>query len=264
MSENYLKDVKAQYELLPYPPRQKEDEVATYGDTLENINYCCFDGKHDFNNFNVLVAGCGTGDSLVYLAKQLQSKENSKIYALDFSAASLEVAKARAEYAKVDNIVWINDSLLNIPQLDLPQMDYINCTGVLHHLANPTDGLQALKSVLKPSGCMFIMVYAQYGRTGVYQMQELMRQINGDCDTETKIKNTKKVLKILPKTNWFKHSDNWILDHKEFNDSGIYDLLLHSQDRCYNVEQAYEFVESCGMKLISFSPAVRIFTFAQV
>jgi ubiquinone/menaquinone biosynthesis C-methylase UbiE len=256
MEENYLKDVRQQYELLPYPPRKPDDTFATYCDNLENINYSCFDGKEDFNNFNVLVAGCGTGDSLTYLAMQLKDKENSMVYALDFSEASLKIAKSRAEYHKLTNIVWIRDSLLNIPKLKLPQMNYINCTGVLHHLSSPTEGLRALQSVLKPKGCMFLMVYAQFGRTGVYQMQDVMRRINGkETDITTKVNNTKKVLQVLPSTNWFKHSDSWILDHKSFGNEGIYDLLLHSQDRCYSVEELYEFVEACNLRIISFSPA---------
>ena len=48
--------------------------------------------------------------------------------------------------------------------------------GVLHHLENPKLGLNVLKNVLKDDGFMSIMVYGKYGRTGVYQMQDLMKK----------------------------------------------------------------------------------------
>ena len=53
--------------------------------------------------------------------------------------------------------------------------DLIVCTGVLHHLADPDAGLRALRSVLKPEGAMYLMVYAPYGRTGVYMLQDYCR-----------------------------------------------------------------------------------------
>ena len=49
----------------------------------------------------------------------------------------------------------------------------------MHHLEDPDAGLRALLSVLKDGGALGIMVYGQYGRTGVYQMQETLRLING-------------------------------------------------------------------------------------
>ena len=51
---------------------------------------------------------------------------------------------------------------------------------------------------------MSIMLYAEYGRTGVYQMQDLMRRVNaGVTDIGEKLKNARAILACLPKTNWF-------------------------------------------------------------
>ena len=55
--------------------------------------------------------------------------------------------------------------------------DQIVCTGVLHHLENPDAGLAALRDVLKPDGAMHLMVYAPYGRTGIYMLQEFCRRV---------------------------------------------------------------------------------------
>ena len=53
--------------------------------------------------------------------------------------------------------------------------DLVVCTGVLHHLPDPDRGLRALRDVLRPSGAMRLMVYARYGRAGIYMMQEYCR-----------------------------------------------------------------------------------------
>src|SRR6202012_1440524 len=55
--------------------------------------------------------------------------------------------------------------------------DQIVCTGVLHHLADPDAGLCALRSVLRQDGAMHLMVYAPYGRAGIYMLQEFCRRI---------------------------------------------------------------------------------------
>jgi len=38
-----------------------------------------------------------------------------------------------------------------------------------YHLADPDAGLRALRAALRPGGARYLMVYAPYGRTGVYR-----------------------------------------------------------------------------------------------
>ena len=66
-------------------------------------------------------------------------------------------------------------SLLDLDPTIHGHFDLIICVGVLHHLENPSDGLNKLNSVLKNDGFIFIMVYGKYGRTGIYQMQDLLK-----------------------------------------------------------------------------------------
>jgi ubiquinone/menaquinone biosynthesis C-methylase UbiE len=89
------------------------------------------------------VAGGGTGDSTIYLAEQLRELGGEVVY-LDVSAASMAVARARADVRGLTNIRWLNDSLMNLPALGLGVFDYISCTGVLHHLESTEAGLAAL------------------------------------------------------------------------------------------------------------------------
>ena len=145
-------------------------------DSLANIVHQCFGGSKQINeNFRVLVAGGGTGHALIYLAEQLQYF-GARVTYIDLSNASMRVAKRRAQNRQLTNIDWYQGSLLDLPQMNLGQFDYINCTGVLHHLADPDAGLRSLRAVLKPDGAMGLMVYGLYGRKSYYHVQELMRR----------------------------------------------------------------------------------------
>lgn len=273
MTNNYLPEVRKQYEALPYPPCDPEDDrsrlARTWLEDLPMINHYCFAGKQSFqNNFRVLVAGGGTGDATIFLAEQLRAlkAENAQVVHLDMSQASIEIAQRRAEIRGLTNITWVQDSLLNLPAraTELGRFDYINCSGVLHHLADPDLGLKALLSVLriddKLPGAIGMMVYGAVGRLGVYQIQRLMCMINDKSDAtvqdmKRKITNTRDLLACLPSTNWFMRGEELHHDHKD-GDAGIYDLLLHSQDRAYTVSELYDWLCSYGMHL-NFSDVQR-------
>jgi 2-polyprenyl-3-methyl-5-hydroxy-6-metoxy-1,4-benzoquinol methylase len=250
---SYLEEVRNQYENYPYPARDPEDEkgimITAKSSSLDCLNYFCFDGARDFSKpFRVLIAGGGTGDCTIYFAEQLRNTPAEIVY-LDMSKASMNVAKARAKTRKLSNIKWVHDSLLNLPNSDLGKFDFISCTGVLHHLADPKAGLDALKSVLHPEGSIYLMVYAQHGRTSIYQMQDLLRRVHaGEPDIQKRIDRTRVLLNSLPEGNWFNfNSGAYAFDLQ--SDIGLYDLLLHPQDRAYTVSELYEYVEESGFVL---------------
>lgn len=243
-NQNYLPGVKAQYEHLPYPPCDPKDEYKrlqrTWLEDLPMMNHYCFQGRETFGKgFRVLVAGGGTGDATIFLAEQLRGTD-AQIVHLDLSSASIAIAKERAAIRKLANIQWVQDSILNLPSLGLGEFDYINCVGVLHHLADPDAGLCALKGALRERGAIALMVYGAIGRTGVYHMQELLRLANQGCVEAEKIAQAKEVLAALPPGNWYGLAGN--LYNDKDTDAGIYDSLLHSQDRAYTVPQLYEWL----------------------
>lgn len=253
---SFLPEVKEQYERYPYPPRNPEDEPkflhATITECLDALNHYGFGGRRNFHeNFRALCAGGGTGDSLIFLAEQLRGT-NAEIVYLDMSQTSMDIAKARAKMRGLENIRWVRASLLDLAKQDIGMFDYINCSGVLHHLKHPEAGLAALESALAPGGVMGLMLYGKYGRTAIYQMQELIRLINGNGSPDEKFSTCKTLLSGLPPTNWFHHSAQWFNDLKD-GDAALYDLLLHSQDRAYSIPELYDFLSSADLKLAGFA-----------
>lgn len=256
-----LKQVQDQYLDYPYPMRDPQDErkrlLCMQGDSIQEINHYLFNGRQDFqNNFRILVAGAGTGDAVIYHAEQLRNT-NAQIVYLDFSKASMAIAKERAKIRKLTNIKWVNDSILNIPKLSIGKFDFINCIGVLHHLESPDEGFAVLKSVLKPAGGMNIMVYAKYGRTGLYQVQSIMQMINeGEISRQKEVDNGWEVVNALPATNWYKRGEELLQDHISDGDIGMYDMFLHKQDRAYSIPEMYEFIAKAGLHFVEFSDPI--------
>lgn len=252
--------VAAQYERFPYPERNPHDErrrvIGTWIDNLDIVNFRCYRGETPFiDGFRVLVAGGGTGDATIYLALQLRDT-NAEIVHLDVSEASIDIARRRAAIHGLTRIRFIHASLLDLASLELGTFDYINCVGVLHHLADPDAGLGALLAVLDPHGAMGLMLYGQYGRIGVYQLQEVLHRLAGAESDARKLAFASTLLAHLPATNWFRRGEDLHSDHKT-GDAGIYDLLLHSQDRAYTVAELYAWLADGHGLHIHFSDVHR-------
>ncbi|GAB4479375.1 MAG: class I SAM-dependent methyltransferase [Burkholderiaceae bacterium] len=236
--------VRAQYETLPFPERDPEDErkrlIGTWLDDLGLLNHRCFRGRRDFTSpFRALVAGGGTGDGTIFLAEQLRGTPGRVVH-LDVSRASIEVAQRRAAIRQLDNIDWVHAPIEAVPELGLGRFDYINCVGVLHHLSDPEIAFDGLLASLNDDGAMAVLLYGAYGRTGVYQMQALLRMLGcPQLALPSQIAVARSLLAALPPTNWFRCGEALINDHKLGGDAGIVDLLLHARDRAYTVPEIH-------------------------
>jgi SAM-dependent methyltransferase len=255
--------VRAQYEELPYPSRDPRDEAlrlitGTPSHILE-INHYLFSGRLNFTRpFRALIAGGGTGDACIMLAQQLADHRcPGEVVYLDLSTASREVCEGRAKARGLRNIQFLTGSLLDLPSMNIGHFDYIDCTGVLHHLPDPSAGMKALASVLQPDGGIGVMLYGQYGRTGVYPLQEILRTLAPkSMATEDRIAMAKRLIRFLPTTNLFRRNP-YLNDHVTGGDAGLYDLLLHSIDRAYTVPEIGTLASDAGLRVVAFLEPVR-------
>ena len=148
-------------------------------------------------------------------------------------------------------------SLLDLPSMPIGQFDYIDCTGVLHHLPDPAAGMRALASVLAPEGGMGVMLYGEYGRSGVYPLQEMLRTLAPlTMAIEDRLAMAKRLIRFLPTTNLFRRNP-YLNDHVTGGDSGLYDLLLHSCDRAFTVPDIGSMADDAGLRVVAFLEPVR-------
>ncbi|MCT4554301.1 MAG: class I SAM-dependent methyltransferase [Pelagimonas sp.] len=247
--------VKEQYEAYPYPERDPADEKkrlisGSPSHPLE-IDHHLFGGQRDWSKpFKALVAGGGTGDGLIQLAQVLSAANvPHDITYIDLSTASRAVAEARARARGLTQISFHTGSLLDAP--DYGAFDYIDCCGVLHHLPDPNAGFTALRAALAPGGGLGFMVYAPYGRSGVYPLQEAFGALFQGVDPQNRLAEARKIVDALPQGHPFKANLN-LGDHAA-SDAGFYDLLLHGQDRAYDIPDLLAALEDTGWRLQGFA-----------
>ena len=257
--KEYLTEVRGQYEILPYPPRdpakERDNLFVADGTSLDALNHHAWAGKRDFRHgIRVLVAGEGTGDTPIYMAEQLRDIPGAEIVAIDLSLTSIGIAKARLAKRGLTNVTHHHMSLLDLPNAGLGKFDVIECGGVLHHLEDPTAGLSALGAVLADDGIMAVMVYGFYGRLAVYLMQSLMQFLIAEgTHPLVKIDIARAFLKAIPEHHWLALTVGRYREEIEWPDgSGLYDLFLHSTDRAYTVPQIYDWVDDAGLQFGGF------------
>ena len=249
--------VRRQYEALPYPERDPGDEagrlITGSPSHLLEIEHYVYAGRRA-GPIRALVAGGGTGDGAIMLAQHLSDRGEGEVVYLDISRPALEIARARAEARGLDNIGFHLGSLLAIDMLELGRFDYIDCCGVLHHLADPAEGLLALTQSLADDGGMGLMLYGAFGRTGVYPLQRALRRLAGTADLSRRLDLARAVLNALPETNWFRRNVG-LADHLAGGDAGLADLLLHAQDRAYTVPEIAALSARADLRITGFVPA---------
>lgn len=249
--------VHAQYESYPYPARDPGDEakrlITGSPSHLLEISHYLNRGRLDLSKpFRALVAGGGTGDATIMLAQQLvdAGAADAEVTYLDLSTASRGIAEARARARGLRNIHFVTGEIEAVATLCPGPFDYVDCCGVLHHLADPVLGLKCLFEVLAPGGGMGLMVYGALGRRGVYDVQDAMRVLGDGLDDPSRLDMVQRLLDGLPASHWLRRNP-FVGDHFQGGPAGLYDLLLHPRDRAYTVDEFLEFIAGGGGKAVS-------------
>jgi SAM-dependent methyltransferase len=236
-------EVQRFYERYPYP-RQVEslDKYRLlWQDRLRRrADYHLFWPARSYReDHSILIAGCGTSQA----AKHAIRWPAAQVSGIDFSAASVRCTDELKQKYKLDNLQVHQLPIERVNELET-SFDQIICTGVLHHLSDPDAGLSALRGVLKPDGAMQLMVYAPYGRTGIYMLQEFCRRI-GIRAADDEIRGLIAALKALPPGHPL---EKLLHEAPDFQDeAALADALLHPQDRAYSVPQLFDFIQRGGL-----------------
>ncbi|MGA8533462.1 MAG: class I SAM-dependent methyltransferase [Candidatus Tumulicola sp.] len=236
--------VSAFYETHPYPPAV--DDLDAYrriwDDRRRRAESHLFWPADPYrDDRSVLVAGCGTVQAAHYALRW----PRAHITGIDVSATSIAFAHELKRKYALDNLELHQLGVERAPELG-KRFDHVVCTGVLHHLPDPDAGLRALHGVLAPNGALNVMVYAPYGRAGVYMLQDYCRRL-GIGWTPNEIRDLAATLKALPPDHplvpLLRKSPDF--EHRE----GMADALLHPRDRAYSVPQLLDFLQRAGFAL---------------
>ena len=176
--------VRAFYERHPYPkPLDNLDrhrEIYKNPDRRRAWSFLLWPTEKSRPKREILVAGCGTSQAAIHALRE----PDAHVTAIDISETSLRHTRDLQRKYGLQNLDPHRLAIEEVGKLGRT-FDQIVCTGVLHHLPDPDIGLRSLRSVLARDGAMHVMVYATYGRTGIYMMQEYCRMLGvGTAETE--------------------------------------------------------------------------------
>ena len=243
ISPGGAESVRAFYERYPYP--RPVESLEKYRRSWQDparkrADYHLFWPDMAYReNYSILIAGCGTSQA----AKHAMRWPKAQVTGIDFSATSVRCTEDLKRKYHLANLEARQLPIEKVNELGM-DFDQIVCTGVLHHLPDPDAGLTALRGVLKPRGTMHIMVYAPYGRTGIYMLQEYCRRV-GISATDEGIRDLILSLRALPPGHPL---ENLLRDSPDFrHEAGLADALLHPQDRAYTVSEVFDFIERAGL-----------------
>jgi SAM-dependent methyltransferase len=238
-----LEEVRDFYEKMPYPAPvdnldRERDLFANRQRRRAQFHLTWPTGRPRANQ-EILVAGCGTSQAASYALRE----PDARITAIDISDTSLSHTRDLKHKYDLENLELHRLPIERVREIER-SFDLVVCTGVLHHLPDPDDGLCALRDVLRPGGAMRLMVYARYGRTGIYMMQEYCRLL-GISTSDEDLRDLGATVEALPAD----HPISSVLGKaKDFRrPEAMADALLHPQDRAYTVPELYAWLDRCGM-----------------
>lgn len=248
--QNTSERVASQYERHIYPPPLDDLSGKAARDKTERGDPKYFSAHlwpegQPRANLRILSAGCGTSQA----AHIAYNNPESSVTGLDLSEASLTHQRKLAERHGLKNLKLERRDILDLAGSD-NRFDLIVCTGVLHHMERPDDGMRALASVLSPRGAIYAMVYAYAKRAGVYLLQDLFRRLRVGQD-DAGIAFVRKVLRDLPP----QHYARWFLPPSidQIADAELVDIFLHVQDRAYSVREVLDLVSGAGLAFQGWS-----------
>lgn len=229
IDEQISRAVQEMYEENPYPRwRSVDKSPRVYPDVA----------------LDWLTAGCGTGRPICQLA---QLYPNARFTAVDLSRSSLAYAVRQTREADESNIDFYHGDLLNIGDLG-KDFDFIESSGVLHHMKDPVAGWRALLACLRPGGRMQIGLYSTDARDIIFKVRSYIEDKGYAADADG--------IRALRADIMAKPDDHPLAPilqrHDFYAASECRDLVFHIQEHTYTIPRIKEMLDELGLVFLGF------------
>jgi SAM-dependent methyltransferase len=236
--------LQRQYEAWPYP---KVPLLASLPSTHPWQLHCswlwdrCGSGTAPARP-RIWNAGCGTFQPYVFAL----ANPRAEIVATDLSRRSLAIARRRCRLRAIRNVAFAPCDLDDASTWPDGQFDLIECYGVLMNLADPAAALAGMAARLTPGGVLRLMVYPQYSRTRVFQIQRLAQLLGLHAGDRSHPGRLRAAMRALPVAHPLRAAFTGYDDSR--SDAGIVDGFLHAGDRGFTAFQLGELVQQAGLR----------------
>ncbi len=248
ISDRVSQAVQAMYEENPYPRWVR----APKGSAAQSLNAFLsntyplsgFTALTSDNSLQVLIAGGGTGQHPLNTARRFSG---AQVQVIDLSRRSLAYAQRKTQELGLSNLRFAQADILQIGQIK-QTFDLIESVGVLHHMANPWAGWEALLTRLKPNGLMKLGFYSQTARHQINQLRVFIKT-QGFGNTPEAIRTCRQHL--ITHSQSADMNDIFLL-RDFYSTSACRDLLFHVQEHQLTLPEIDTFLKSHGLRFIGF------------
>jgi 2-polyprenyl-3-methyl-5-hydroxy-6-metoxy-1,4-benzoquinol methylase len=236
------------YGRFPWPwPAMKFDYLDDpYFETVM-VNQDLGDWTHQIlpENPHIWVAGCGTNQA-IHTALRFR---NRTVVGSDISSKSLGICAQNAKAIGLTNLELKEESINEVSYQD--RFDYVACTGVIHHNADPQSTLEKLVASLKPGGILELMVYNRFHRLITSSFQKAIRifaEEKGAVNFEAEFSLAQKIVNSLAVKDSLERA---FIQYMDFSESDFADLLIQPVEHSYTVESLELLASSCDLELVA-------------
>jgi Tfp pilus assembly protein PilF/2-polyprenyl-3-methyl-5-hydroxy-6-metoxy-1,4-benzoquinol methylase len=242
--------VQQQYEENPYPRWEKAAPAtpATFDRFLRGrFPQGRFRPLDKVSAVDILIAGCGTGQHSTATAQQIAG---ARVLAVDLSLASLGYARRKTRELGLGNIEYAQADILRLESIGR-SFDVIEAGGVLHHLADPTEGWRILLTLLRPGGFMRLGLYSETARADIVAARALIAAAGYGahdirrCRQDLMGRDDDALKKVVMRSDFF-------------NTGACRDLLFHVQEHRLTLPAIDAFLRRHGLHFIGFDLDARI------
>jgi SAM-dependent methyltransferase len=190
----------------------------------------------------IWVAGCGSNQATLTGLKF----PKAEIVATDISAPSLAVCERNLSQLGVKN-VRLEEQSINDARFK-EEFDYVICSGVIHHNADPSIPLARLAEALRPDGVMELIVYNYYHRILTTAYQKAMRLLFGDsaANLDEQLDVTRELIDNFPLENMMGF---YLRQQKGQPREYLADSFLQPIEHSYTVESFASLLEGAGLEI---------------
>jgi SAM-dependent methyltransferase len=228
--------VREQYEQNPYP-RWVEHWLRQ---TLPSTTLAPLSAR---NGIDILVAGCGSGQNPITAARTFAG---ARVLAVDLSLASLAHAQRKTRELAIDTIDYAQADILKIGSIGR-RFDFVDTTGVLHHLGDWQAGWRALVEVMRPGGVMRLGLYSERASASVVAARAFIAARHYGS-TPQEIRRCRQDL-LAAGDPLLAH----VAEYQDFfSTSECRDLLFHVQEHRLALPQIKAFLTALDLRFLGF------------
>ena len=225
---------------MKYPYPSPSTNASETNELLNLLRMFELESRIKLEGRNFLDAGSGSGHRITNVAKFFNK---CNFLGIDISEKSLEIATELKKSKKIENIRFLKHNIMTGVE-NLGKFNIVLCMGVLHHLSDPSKGLQLLTKTLEDDGMIFLYLYGKLGGHKRMLNKEMISLLLGK-----KKSNFDLGIKLVRELELNKFDYGWNLNfkNKDEEDSLIVDSLLHENEFLYDGEDIENLFKNSGL-----------------